>query len=231
MSPVIKAVLFDLDQTLTDRSASISSYAQRFRRDFGWRLSDTSPAAIADAIGVLDALGYAPRRLVFGGLLQMPQWVSMPSIEEIREHWETFFPLCTVGREQLHEVLETLTRRGYRLGIITNGSIRSQRAKVECLAIEKYLTSVVISEEAGIAKPDARVFQVAACEIGVEPCACLFVGDHPLNDVVGASNAGLTSVWLEGVHEWLSDLPLPSRRIQQLSSLLDLPELGGRAAT
>ncbi len=222
----IEGVLFDLDQTLTDRLASIREYAGRFHLRFGDRLDDASPAEIARTIDAFDALGYAPRQDVFDALRQLPGWRPAPDPAEIREHYLAVFPSCTVGCHGLVEVLDALAGRGYRMGIVTNGSVRSQRAKIETLGVGPYFSTVVISEAVGLSKPDARIFHLAARNAGVEPQACVFVGDHPRGDVIGARDAGLTAVWREGVHPWPLDVPPPERQVRALAELLDLPELG-----
>lgn len=222
---MIKAVLFDLDETLTDRATSIRKYAPRFQQDFEERIDGLTLADLVRTIDRLDARGYAPRSEVFNGLHLMSGWAVAPSIEEIGAHWLAVFPGMAVGLEGLHDALESLDHRGYQLGIITNGAVRSQRAKAIALRIEHYFQTFVISEEIGIKKPDARVFHAAAHELEIEPKTCLFVGDHPLNDIVGAQDAGLSAVWLSGFHDWPRNTPLPRRQIATVAELVDLPEL------
>lgn len=100
----------------------------------------------------------------------------------------------------LHEdalaVLEVLESRGIRTGIITNGDIAFQSAKLEGLGLDGRFEHVVASGSVGIAKPDARIFH-HACELfGVAPAAAAYVGDRLMTDAVGAARAGLTGVWV-----------------------------------
>ncbi|HEY1827918.1 MAG TPA: HAD family hydrolase, partial [Acidimicrobiales bacterium] len=46
-------------------------------------------------------------------------------------------------------------------------------------------------------KPDRALFAVVERELGLSPDRCVLVGDHPLNDVVGAKRAGWRAVWLD----------------------------------
>ncbi len=48
----------------------------------------------------------------------------------------------------------------------------------------------------GVAKPDARIFEVACSEFGVRPEQAVYVGDRLRTDAIGAARAGLTGVWL-----------------------------------
>jgi putative hydrolase of the HAD superfamily len=225
--PRTEGVLFDLDQTLTDRLASIRAYADRFHSHFGDRLNGTGPPQIARTIDAFDALGYAPRQDVFDALMHLSGWLAAPDPVEVREHYLALFPRCAVACDGLQGVLDTLAGRGYRMGVVTNGSVLSQSAKIETLGVGRHFSTVVISEAVGMSKPDARIFHLAARNAGVEPRACLFVGDHPHGDVIGARDAGLNAVWREGVHPWPLDVPPPERRIRALAELLDFPELTG----
>jgi putative hydrolase of the HAD superfamily len=75
-----------------------------------------------------------------------------------------------------------------------------------------------------VAKPDKGIFEVAQLELGVGPEVCVLVGDHPVNDVVGAHNAGWRAVWLdrEGAVRFPDEVPRPDAVI---ASLLELPAL------
>jgi putative hydrolase of the HAD superfamily len=80
----------------------------------------------------------------------------------------------------------------------------------------------VISEAVHCEKPDARIFRLALDEIGSDPAATWFVGDHPVNDIRGSAAAGLSPVWLEGIHPWPEGHQNPGRQIQTLPELLAL---------
>ena len=55
---------------------------------------------------------------------------------------------------------------------------------------------VVASAEVGLEKPDRRIFELAARRMGLAPEAMLHVGDHPIEDVDGAREAGLSALLL-----------------------------------
>jgi len=219
---MIDAVLFDLDETLTDRSASISRYAALFHRDFAGHLPDVSAAEVESTFITLDERGYRPREEVYGGIVTRFPWNSAPAISVVRDHWRAWFPASAVARTGLEETLSELTALGLRLGIITNGSVMTQSAKIEHLQIAKYFSSIVISEAVACEKPNPRIFRRALDEIGSAAAVTWFVGDHPLNDIFGASAAGLVPVWLEGIHPWPAGRPDAERRIRMLHELVDM---------
>ena len=65
-----EVVLFDLDETLINRTESIQRYAERFQGDFNDGLVATSGVMIADAIIAADERGYRPREALFAALRQ-----------------------------------------------------------------------------------------------------------------------------------------------------------------
>lgn len=218
---MIKAVLFDLDDTLTDRTASLSKYTALFHREFAGFLGTMAAREIESTFVVLDAQGYRPRDEVYAGIVEQLVWVHPPDTSAIRNHWQTWFPRSTIAREELLETLATLAAARLRLGVVTNGSVLTQSAKIAQLGISHYFATVIISEAAQCKKPDPRIFQHGLEEIGCLAGETLFVGDHPLNDVLGSIEAGLIPVWLEGIHVWPPPHAIPDRRIRALSEVFE----------
>ncbi|MCZ6874368.1 MAG: HAD family hydrolase [bacterium] len=217
-----EVVLFDLDETLINRTESIQRYAERFQGDFNDALVATSGVMIADAIIAADERGYRPREALFAALRQSLGWLRTPDIICLQKHWNKRFPLSSVARQGLEETLMALTAMGIRLGVVTNGVVHRQQDKIEHLKIGHYLSTVVISEAVQINKPDPRIFALALNEMNCRPSGAWFVGDHPVNDVFGASAAGLRPIWLSGVHAWPEGHPLPQ---DQISSLIEVVQM------
>lgn len=217
-----QAILFDLDETLIDRTQSIGHYAARFQRDFADILAPLPASTIAAAILTADGRGYQPREALFRALLQILPWQTPPDIVRLHMHWEQWFPPSAVAREGLEETLTTLHAKGIRLGIVTNGTVRRQQAKLEKLRIRPYLSTIVISEAAQVKKPDRRIFAQALTEVGCRASQAWFVGDHPINDVLGAAAVGLRPIWLTGIHPWPPGYPAPQWQIGTLIELVKM---------
>ena len=83
-------------------------------------------------------------------------------------------------------------RPRYRLGLLSNGS-----RLPETIGLGGYFESVVFAQDHRAAKPETRLFEICQQELGLPPQACVLVGDHPLNDVVGAKRAGWSAVWID----------------------------------
>lgn len=93
--------------------------------------------------------------------------------------------------DDVRPTLESLTRRGVQLGVISNWDERL-RSLLERLELTSYFSSLVISCEVGATKPDARLFHQAAAELAVPPSELLHVGDSHAMDVLGANKSGAT---------------------------------------
>lgn len=94
---------------------------------------------------------------------------------------------------EAHEVLEALGSR-LKLVMITNWdhAPRIPRLLSE-LGIDEHFEEVVISDEAGVAKPDPEIFHIALNKTGLEPSEVAYVGDSP-EDVQGSQAAGVHPV-------------------------------------
>jgi len=86
--------------------------------------------------------------------------------------------------------------RDHRLALLTNGASDVQREKLSRTRLSRYFETVVISDEAGVGKPDPRVFAIALEQLGTAAHDTTMVGDSLPRDVVGAHRAGLRAVWV-----------------------------------
>jgi FMN hydrolase / 5-amino-6-(5-phospho-D-ribitylamino)uracil phosphatase len=83
-------------------------------------------------------------------------------------------------------------RSRYRIGLLSNGS-----RLPEAIGLGGYFEAVVFAQDHGVAKPDTKLFEICRQQLGLAPEACVLVGDHPLNDVVGAKRAGWSAVLID----------------------------------
>lgn len=120
--------------------------------------------------------------------------------------------------------------RDHRLALVTNGSGDVQREKLSRTPFGRYFDAVVVSIEAGVGKPDARIFVVALERVGATAPEAVMVGDSLERDVRGARNADLRSVWIDrglwdespiaadATIRTLSDLPAALAALERLSA-------------
>ena len=218
---MLAAVLFDLDCTLVDRVHSIRQYALRFAKDFRQRLVSASREGIAEVLIAADGLGYRPATRSHDIAANLV-WKVRPAPDEIAAHWRRHFTSLAVAMDGAVEVLETLQSLGIALGLVTNGTVRSQAQKLDILGLHPYFRTVVVSEAVGVEKPDAAIFQHALDGLGLRADHAWFVGDHPENDILGACRVGLRTVWLRGSHPWPGTQAVPHHQIDHLRELVPL---------
>jgi putative hydrolase of the HAD superfamily len=125
-----------------------------------------------------------------------------------------------VGREGLHATLDALRERSIALGVVTNGGTEVQTRKLQHMGIADRFAAIVISESARSQKPEPAIFRLALAELHVSADDAWCVGDHPVNDVLGAATAGLVGVWLRGMHAWPQGEAWPEYEIERLPELL-----------
>ncbi|MCA9939588.1 MAG: HAD family hydrolase [Anaerolineales bacterium] len=243
MNKTVTTVIFDLDDTLLDwsqgtlnwrafqqaRAAGVHAYL----RDLGYELPpladfsqgliqfieavwdearvDWTAARIEDALNyTLRACGIDMGQFDEMALLQAYDWQPIPGVVP--------FP-------DAHEVLTTLRRRGYRLGLITNSftPMWMRDIELEIYDLLEFFPVRITSGETGYMKPHPAIFQRALTMLDTAPDEAMYVGDRPAHDVIGAKNAGMTSVLIRPPHlDRALNGVTPDYTITYLSELLDI---------
>ncbi len=94
-----------------------------------------------------------------------------------------------------NELVGYLQERGYKLHICSNGFHEVQYRKLAACGLQGVFQSVILSEDAGVNKPDRRYFDYAFRTSGAIPDATIMIGDNPLTDIYGAQTYGLDTIF------------------------------------
>ena len=161
----------------------------------------------------------------------LPDWPS----DQVRQHalqLNRLWRAATVKHEifpETKDVIVTLFRRGYRLGLVSNTTSSDEAPGIlKELEISGLFETVVLSCVVGIRKPDPAILTLAAGRMGVSPQSCVYIGDQPRRDVAAARKAGFSKAIiindqnkLESEAEQDSSLR-PDYAICNLNELLDI---------
>ncbi|AAW40185.1 MAG: HAD-superfamily hydrolase, subfamily IA [Dehalococcoides mccartyi] len=112
--------------------------------------------------------------------------------------------------------LENLKKRNLKIGLISNAE-KDMSELFNKTGLNKYLETVVISQEVGVTKPNPLIFQAALKKSGLTAKEVLYIGDQYQVDYMGAMNVGLNPVLLDRRNCYL-DLK-DCRRITGLAEL------------
>lgn len=191
---MIKAVLFDLDGTLLDRDTSLQKFIDKQYERFNPNVGHIPKDKYITRFIELDCRGYVWKDKVYQQLIKEFAIIDI-TWEELLEDYLTYFKYCCVPFSNLIKTLEVLKGKSITLGIITNGRGQFQLDNIRALGIEKYFDTILVSEWEGFKKPNPIIFERALERLKLLPNECIFVGDHPDNDVKAAQNVGMMGVW------------------------------------
>ncbi len=103
-------------------------------------------------------------------------------------------------------------------GVVTNNVASEQRKKIAACGFEPLLDAVVISEEAGVTKPDPRIFRIALDRLGRQPAETVMIGDAWATDIAGARAAGIRPIWFNRF-----GAPSPDPGVTEIRALTPVP--------
>ena len=134
-------------------------------------------------------------------------------------------------------VLRDLKAMGLRLGLISNTGMTpgtTFRTFLESEGMLGYFDALTFSDEVKISKPSNEIFLMTLRAMNAAPSQTVHVGDHLINDVMGAKRSGLKTVWIEGFYERedLSDPATePDAAVSELGLVVHaIAQLSGRAS-
>lgn len=191
---MIKAVLFDFDETLQDRTAAFEKYMDSFLSCYCPGLSSEEIEKRKEDMRITGNGGYVNRVEWCKQLCDMWNWADAPAPEELAYHYDKTFGDHNVIFPNSPVLLKKLKELGYIVGVITNGPSMLQNHKMDTSGLRPYCDIVVVSGDVGVHKPDPQLFIYTAEKLGLKPEECVYVGDHPVNDIQGALSAGMKAI-------------------------------------
>jgi len=224
----VQAIIFDLDDTLWEvgpvivraEHAMLVFLAGRYPRVLELHSLESMRDVRARIALEHPAMRHDFTWLRLESLLHHAREVGYPD-SMAQEAFEVFYR--TRNEVTLYEdVLPALDqlRARFRLFAISNGN-----ADLATIGLGPYFEHSLAAREAGVLKPDPRIFALLLARTGLGTAEVVHVGDDVVADVEGARRAGLTPVWLNRRgQDWpsaRSPAPLTVRTLAELVHLFD----------
>lgn len=217
---MIKALVFDLDDTLFDEIDYVHSgfvaVAQFVKNEVGIKnaekefieLFENSKNRVFDRWG--ERLG-----------------INNNLIERMTDVYRTHFPKIKLS-EEVKQTLLSLKKLGYKLGIITDGRPIAQRNKINSLGLEKLVDEIIVTDELGgisFRKPNPLAFSLMCERLDIGINEMIYVGDNPQKDFAVKKYLPLTTVRLvnNGMYneqDYLEGI-LPDQTIDSIDKIID----------
>jgi len=122
--------------------------------------------------------------------------------------------------------LERLTDAGYEAYVVSNGSPEMLASMVEHAGIEGLIADTISADDVEAYKPHAQLYRHAAARTGTPIDAMAHVSAL-FYDVLGASDAGMTGIWMDrGKGPWDDFAGPPDATVKSIHDLADRLETG-----
>ncbi len=217
---MLRAVIFDLDDTLVDHTSAADEAVVAWARALGADHALAS-ARWADATAIHYAR-YLRHELTFAEQRRrrVCDFLGRDLDDERADaHFADYLACYEAAWRPFHDAVPALRRAraaGLAVGVLTNGDAAQQRAKAERTGLAPEIDVLVASSELPAGKPDPHAFLHAVRLLGIAAAEALMVGDSLSDDVRGAVSAGLPAVLLDrhGRH--------PAADVRRVRSLDDI---------
>lgn len=175
-------LLFDLDGTLIDSRADLTTGINLTRADYG-----LPPLSLEEVVGMV---GDGVKKLLNRAFADATFDYDLEElIKQNRCHYHDHLLDETVAYPGVKETLEIL-RKDYRLGVVTNKPDTTTRRILDSLELLPLFDSIVGGGRTEHLKPDAEPLLLAMSEAGAVAEGSWMIGDHR-TDLGAALNAGL----------------------------------------
>ena len=230
----VRAILFDLDDTLFDHQYCSRAGLAALREAF--------PALAAEPFDAFElryrTLLEEVHLLALSGKLTMAAarlerfhrflsaTLAAATLEDAERASGLYRAAFRAARRPIAGAVELLShlKPHAKIGVVTNNVRREQVEKLRFCGLDGLVDVLVTSEDVGVAKPDPAIFHAALEQLECTPDQVVMVGDSWENDIVGASRVGIRSVWLNRYAEPHRVVAL-AHQIVELAPLEDLARL------
>ena len=227
----VPLLLVDLDNTLVDRAGAFDRWAREFTSEPGGASAGgVGGAGYAEWLVAADRDGLESRErlaAMIGERFGLDARRQAGLLAELRGG----LVRQLVADAAVTRALRDARAAGWVPFVVTNGTVEQQERKLRHTGLDREVAGWVISEGAGLRKPDPAIFQLAAARAGQPLDGAWMIGDSAEADINGARNAGLLGIWLHRGRPWPLTTCQPAYVADSFPHAVDiLLGLGGWAA-
>ena len=199
----IDVVTFDLDNTLWDVDAVIRNAERVTRQWFDERIPELNATLKPEDLLAIRQHIVATRPELAHHLSRIREAVYEHAIaavgrnaDEARQLAAEAFQLFLAERHKVSfyddalDILERLARR-HQLGALTNGN-----ADIARLGLDRFFRFAFSAADVGAPKPAPQMFRAALARADVREHQMIHVGDNPIDDIRGAADLGIPTIWV-----------------------------------
>lgn len=223
----IKAVLFDLDDTLYDHRFSSRNGLEILKLNFDCFKNVPLDELEKEHLKLLNEIHLSK---VLSGLLTIDEAraerykrlfskygidANAEIIEKARNLYSTAYTSNRRAVPGAAELLEML-KGNFKIAIVSNNFGSEQKAKIDVCGFGKYLDAIVTSAEVGFTKPSPEIFLLALDKLKCQPDEAVMIGDSWDMDITGARNAGIRAIWF---NRYGNKSPVPDS-VDEVGSLI-----------
>jgi putative hydrolase of the HAD superfamily len=193
---MIKGVIFDIDNTLTDfmkmKRASVDAAVEGMMDAGLPGMKDELVKEVFEVYwkeGIEDQkifdkilkakLGFIDYKILAGGIL---------AYRRAKGGTMTLYP-------RVNQTLMELMRMGIKRTVISDAPKMEVWLRIVGLGLHHYFDQIITSEDFGVKKPDPKPYRRALEVLGTKPEETLMVGDWPDRDIKGAKGVGIRTAW------------------------------------
>lgn len=187
---MIKALIFDLDDTLYYEKEYVLGAFKEVAYYLGNKYKKNEEKLYTRMKEILEESG---RGKIFNIICEE---------NNFNENTKTLVDIYRNSRPKLElykdskEILGWAREQGYKLGIITDGCSKVQWNKIKALNLEKLVDKIIVTDDLGkeFWKPHEKSYTNMIKYLGVSQAECVYIGDNPSKDFIGAKKLGLKTI-------------------------------------
>ncbi len=198
----IKAIIFDLDNTLYNEKEYIFSgfrkVAEYLVNKYGFSFQEIYDILVTDFEKGLRGKNFDELLNKIG---------IKEDIEVLITVYRTHYPQIKLFNDAQY-ILDYLYSMGIKLGLITDGPPASQYNKIMALGLRKYFDVIIVTDELGVnyRKPHPKPYLLVLKILNVKPQESIFVSDSDQKDLAGAKAIGMWTVLVDRYNTYKKSL-------------------------